>query len=970
MRGFLLAAAAALVAADLPVHCVHRDILGKWEFRLGSADGDNSATCGHGVPDRVMTMVHRNVSPSSPRFAVKRTLEVELLNPNVAVGPGGRRGTWTAIYDEGIEVDMDGWKYMTFFRYLPRFAGADPNKVEHFRSICNETVAGWYHPMDAEAAATGAVQKRNWGCFVARQTARAIPLDSSEYSHDKVAKRGKLESGELILSATLKDKRFAQADLTGASSAEEEGGAMSAVASAVAAAGATDATEDGLLAHNARASGHHRRTAAAAASGGLRSGKHARRVVVEEEVEADVVDAADASATADDGHVSFMELSALATVSSHEAIMGLESAEAAAEVVRKLNSVPGRLWEAGMPPDHFIGMSTHEARARLGHSTTGKHRVPASTMHRIARAHGHEAARAVAAASGSSEQYDSPSYQQLIEKAGGRYQAAASSSSSPDLSQYPESLDWSTIDHGAYLPPVLDQGQCGSCYAAASADAITARARIRAKGALNHLVVSPQSVVQCSSYNQGCDGGYPFLVGKFGADIGFVPVECMKYTASNAACPGAVECPQMAQLLPLWKSIQRGKTLPAGHTGGSFKQVHSHHAARRHHAAAAEEGDNFVQLQEGASATAAAGADAVVAALRAASGVTAEQGAAADLLQPVPAGAVAVDEQENDAVAASFAQIGETVSEEAAASESVGPLGFDFAFGEHAASGAADAAGVSADKTVATADAAVRAARAAARAADAATAIASAHRRAAAAANKRAHHHSAAEEEAAGGEVPQFRASGLSSTLEEVVAAHRADRAEAHLQQHHKKQQQQQRRHASEETVSGEAQLFSESTADAMAIDADGATVNTYALADRLPVSRYEYVGGYYGACNEALMVKELQDGPIVIAFNSPGDLFYYRGGIYHHAMKPEAEYDVTPISRWEKTNHAVLLVGYGVEVINGKKVKYWKIKNSWSTRWGEHQNLADPHSPKGYFRMLRGEDVTAVESMAVVLDP
>ena len=67
------------------------------------------------------------VRPSNPNFKVSRVLQVELQNPNILVGPDGRVGTWTTIYDEAFELNIDGWKYLTFFRYTPRFNNANPS---------------------------------------------------------------------------------------------------------------------------------------------------------------------------------------------------------------------------------------------------------------------------------------------------------------------------------------------------------------------------------------------------------------------------------------------------------------------------------------------------------------------------------------------------------------------------------------------------------------------------------------------------------------------------------------------------------------------------------------------------------------------------------------------------------------------------------------------------------------------------
>ena len=58
----------------------------------------------------------------------------------------------------------------------------------------------------------------------------------------------------------------------------------------------------------------------------------------------------------------------------------------------------------------------------------------------------------------------------------------------------------------------------------------------------------------------------------------------------------------------------------------------------------------------------------------------------------------------------------------------------------------------------------------------------------------------------------------------------------------------------------------------------------------------------------------------------------------------------------FEVTNHAVLVVGYGEE----NNVKYWIVKNSWGTSWGEN----------GYFRIRRGTDELGIESLAVYAVP
>lgn len=73
--------------------------------------------------------------------------------------------------------------------------------------------------------------------------------------------------------------------------------------------------------------------------------------------------------------------------------------------------------------------------------------------------------------------------------------------------------------------------------------------------------------------------------------------------------------------------------------------------------------------------------------------------------------------------------------------------------------------------------------------------------------------------------------------------------------------------------------------------------------------------------------------GPLAVGINAD-TLLSYRGGIFDDTTCPQT------------ANHALLVTGYGEEVIGNKVVRYWIARNSWGRGWGED----------GYVRIKRGK--------------
>ena len=157
---------------------------------------------------------------------------------------------------------------------------------------------------------------------------------------------------------------------------------------------------------------------------------------------------------------------------------------------------------------------------------------------------------------------------------------------------------------------------------------------------------------------------------------------------------------------------------------------------------------------------------------------------------------------------------------------------------------------------------------------------------------------------------------------------------------------------------------FVETTCNPL-IETDKACDETCYTRSRLwKIKNFGYIGkDYYGSTNEEAMMKELhENGPITIAFNAAPDLYYYSYGVF--ITNPKEAYsqgnDREDVKPWQFTNHAVVCVGWGETNHEGQLLKYWIFKNSWGEEWGEG----------GYFRILRGINLGAVENQAVYAEP
>merc|ERR1719329_1693463 len=69
------------------------------------------------------------------------------------------------------------------------------------------------------------------------------------------------------------------------------------------------------------------------------------------------------------------------------------------------------------------------------------------------------------------------------------------------VAEFPKAWDWGNVSGANFLEPVMDQADCGSCYAASSVRMLSARHKISTKNS-SAVPWSISFPLHCSEYNQ------------------------------------------------------------------------------------------------------------------------------------------------------------------------------------------------------------------------------------------------------------------------------------------------------------------------------------------------------------------------------------------------------------------------------------------------------------------------------------
>lgn len=520
---------------DLPVHCLGNKIEGDWILHMGDNHSDKDVKCGHKRPDQ--NLDHYDVDINKA-LNIKHEILVRLERPNKIlsmIDQTSEIGTWTMIYDEGFEMTIGDQVFFSFSKYIKegKFSpsNTDTEETIGYRSMCDKTFIGWYNNQKTN---------ENWGCFwgekIQKKKLSQIDLKKIDYNNifkfsklpilensdsefnsssinnlqNNFIKKNKPEKDDIF--TLLNDASTNKPNLKTFKNSENN----------------TNNLNKNKLLKESKFQPNKKLL-----NGPVKLSTENSYTEFVKSLGWGNTDSGNSSAQSNIPHLDIYFLNKMSDGSNSVIDSGPPGAsnnflemEATTKIfkpdmqyVSKINDPKnGYMWQAKVYDD-FVGKSYNQMRNLLGNVNFFK-----TVSQEI-----------------DNEEEDINKSQLLeleIKLQDKNEESLSESSRSKSKSHFdnlPETFDWRNIDGTNYEGPIRKQGECGSCYAIAAVSVLETRIRIKSNNRLKPIL-SPSSVISCSRYNQGCAGGYPYLVGKHGKEFGFVEENCQPYSETDDKC--------------------------------------------------------------------------------------------------------------------------------------------------------------------------------------------------------------------------------------------------------------------------------------------------------------------------------------------------------------------------------------------------------------------------------------------------
>jgi len=480
-----------IVKSDIPTHCLKSQVTGEWVFKRTpliektlSQLYEKEALCGHKLPSHEKTSVFATSLENSGYTDVQEDLKVILNEDDSAEFVGDHinmKAKWTMVYDEGFDIvanikDRENIiSYFAFLKYGPRPANSKINS--NWVSYCHVTLNGWYHVGD------------KWGCFQAHKN---IPNYEVETNGEAENKQNVTEDSIITSFFQLDDQLNIQIASKELSNEEEE--AINNENQSEEETQDSNIEPDYSFLENKNLVNN--------------SLKNNKSVIISNE---SLINKAFGS----------LKFTQVQTATQTE----LQTKTATNTNFKSKTQVQTRFREKITLHAGFKDHSKVVERINLSNlswSATVYKEYEGKTIAELNNIAGKKKNK------GGLFLLEGKSFNNSSRKNNLRKLLNQGSSSIKESTNTKNK----TVDYANLMSSARSQGGCGSCYAAATLSMIEARLKKNYKQLRNtNFRISLDHIMECSVYNQGCDGGYSYLTMKFGHENGFLNKKC--YSKGN-----------------------------------------------------------------------------------------------------------------------------------------------------------------------------------------------------------------------------------------------------------------------------------------------------------------------------------------------------------------------------------------------------------------------------------------------------